>query len=128
MIFFFVAVIFSPIDFLRFEIVELVEVTDVSNGLMSESSEVIDEIDAFLSKTADLRFALKIERGRLGVDWTIESSVKLTVRLIVFFIEPIIFCLFVFGCYSSFVLIFQYSKASYKLLSELESATLSVTR
>ena len=68
MIFFFVAVIFSPIDFLRFEIVELVEVTDVSNGLMSESSEVIDEIDAFLSKTADLLFALKIERGRLGVD------------------------------------------------------------
>ena len=91
MIFFFVAVIFSPIDFLLFEIVELVEVAEVSNGLISDSSEVIDEIDAFLSKTADLRFALNIERGRFGVDWTIESSVKLTVRLIVFFIESIIF-------------------------------------
>ena len=91
MIFFFVALIFSPIDFRLFEMVELVEVTDVSNGLISEKSEVIDVIEGFRSKTADLRFVLKIDLGRFGVDWTTESSVKLMLRLIVFFTEPIMF-------------------------------------
>ena len=98
MILFFVALIFSPNDFRLFEMVELVEVTDVSNGLISENSEVIDVIDGFRSKTADLRFALKIDLGRLGVDWTTESSVKLMLRLIVFVTEPIMFFVSLYNC------------------------------
>ena len=94
MIFRVVLLIFSPIDRRRFDFVEVVDLVEVneqfdwneaSKGSMSESSE-IEVMLGFLFKNiwAERRFALKMLRGLFGVDWTIESSVKLAVRLIDF--------------------------------------------